>query len=53
MYVLKKEFNIKENFTNGLLELRTKKRVSARKMSLDLGQNSSCIQKIESKRSFP
>lgn len=40
-------------FFNRLIELRMKKGVSARDMSLSIGQNSSYINGIENKKSFP
>ncbi|MDO5549009.1 MAG: helix-turn-helix transcriptional regulator [Eubacteriales bacterium] len=40
-------------FANRLAELRTKKAVSAREMSLALGQNSSYINRIENRQAFP
>jgi transcriptional regulator with XRE-family HTH domain len=40
-------------FYKRLIELRTQKDVSARDMSLSLGQSESYINKIENKRSLP
>ena len=40
-------------FSNRITELRIKKNVSAREMSLALGQNESYINRIENQRSFP
>ena len=40
-------------FFDRLVKLREKKGVSARSMSLSLGQNESYINQIESKKSFP
>lgn len=40
-------------FVDRLTELRTERKVSARKMSLDLQQNSSYINRIENKKAFP
>lgn len=43
-----------EEFTqNRITQLRTQKGVSARDMSLSLGQNDSYINRIENKRSLP
>ena len=42
-----------EFFSRRLVELRMKKNVSAREMSLALGQNSSYINRIENRLSFP
>lgn len=42
-----------ENFTNRLTELRITKGVSARDMSLSLGQNPNYINSIESGKSLP
>ena len=42
-----------ENFSNRLYQLRTQKNVSARDMSLSLGQNAGYINSIESGKSFP
>lgn len=47
------DFDIGEYFVNRLIKLRLQKGVSARDMSLSLGQNSSYMRGIESKRSFP
>ena len=40
-------------FVGRLVELRADREVSARKMSLDLQQNSSYINRIENKKAFP
>lgn len=40
-------------FAERLSALRTKKNVSAREMSLALGQNESYINRIENKKAFP
>ena len=42
-----------ENFSNRLYELRTQKGVSARDMSLSIGQNAGYINNIETGKSFP
>ena len=42
-----------EWFYNRLIELRTQKGVSARDMSLSLGQSESYINKIENRRTLP
>lgn len=42
-----------DEFSNRLAELRTKKGVSARDMSLSLGQNSGYINHIENKQTLP
>lgn len=42
-----------ENFSNRLSQLRIKKEVSAREMSLSLGQNSGYIHNIESGKALP
>jgi len=42
-----------EIFSNRLYQLRTQKNVSARDMSLSLGQNAGYINSIESGKSFP
>lgn len=42
-----------EMFVNRLVELRRQKGVSARDMSLSLGQSESYINKIENRRSLP
>ena len=42
-----------DNFAVRLAQLRTQKGVSARDMSLSLGQSESYINKIENKRTFP
>ena len=42
-----------ENFSNRLYQLRTQKGVSARDMSLSLGQNAGYINNIETGKSFP
>ncbi len=40
-------------FVRRLQQLRDKKNISARKMSLDLGQNKDYINHIENKKNFP
>ena len=40
-------------FSDRITELRIKKNVSAREMSLALGQNESYINRIENQKSFP
>lgn len=40
-------------FSERLLQLRLERNISAREMSLDLGQNGSYINRIENKKSFP
>lgn len=45
--------DIHEFFVNRIIQLRLQKGVSARDMSLSLGQNSSYIRGIETKRNFP
>ncbi len=40
-------------FSDRIAELRLQKNVSAREMSLALGQNESYINRIENKKSFP
>lgn len=42
-----------EDFQNRLIQLRTKKGVSARDMSLSIGQNQSYIYNIENGRALP
>ena len=42
-----------EFFADRLSELRTEKNVSAREMSLALGQNASYINRIENRKAFP
>ena len=42
-----------KTFSMRLSQLRTQKGVTARKMSLDIGQNEGYINNIESKRVFP
>ena len=42
-----------EEFSLRLAQLRTKKGVSARCMSLEIGQNSGYISNIEAKKAFP
>ena len=42
-----------EFFADRLSELRTEKNVSAREMSLAIGQNASYINRIENRKSFP
>lgn len=51
--MISKDFNIEEFFIDRIIKLRMQKGVSARNMSLSLGQNSSYIRGIESNRSFP
>lgn len=43
----------KDDFGNRLVELRMQKGVSAREMSLSIGQNPSYIHNIESGKNFP
>lgn len=45
--------DIQDFFVNRIIQLRLQKGVSARDMSLSLGQNSSYIRGIEAKRNFP
>ena len=45
--------DFQEFFINRLIKLRTKKDVSARAMSLDIGQSENYIADIENKRYFP
>lgn len=40
-------------FSNRLMQLREQKKISAREMSLALGQNESYINRIENKKTFP
>lgn len=42
-----------DHFAQQLTKLRTRKNVSAREMSLALGQNESYINRIENKKTFP
>ena len=42
-----------DDFAERITELRTQKNVSAREMSLALGQNESYINRIENKKTFP
>ena len=42
-----------ETFASRLTSLREQKKVSAREMSLDLGQNGSYINQIENRKAFP
>ena len=42
-----------ENFSNRLYQLRTQKGVSARDMSLSIGQNAGYINNIETGKAFP
>lgn len=42
-----------ETFASRLTSLREQKKVSAREMSLDLGQNGSYINRIENQKAFP
>ena len=42
-----------ETFASRLTSLREQKKVSAREMSLDLGQNGSDINRIEKRKAFP
>ena len=42
-----------ENFAERLSQLREAKQVSAREMSLAIGQNCSYINRIENKKAFP
>lgn len=41
------------NFAERLAQLREEKQVSAREMSLSIGQNGSYINRIENKKAFP
>jgi len=54
-YLEMKEYttSVHLGFTRNLSELRTKKGISAREMSLSLGQNSSYINDIENGRALP
>lgn len=45
--------NTKELFGTRLAQLRTDGDISAREMSLDLGQNPSYINRIENQKAFP
>ena len=45
--------NYEKFFAERLNSLRTQKNVSAREMSLDIGQNESYINRIENGKSFP
>lgn len=45
--------NTKETFGTRLAKLRTDTDISAREMSLDLGQNPSYINRIENQKAFP
>lgn len=40
-------------FSNRLMQLQEQKKISAREMSLALGQNESYINRIENKKTFP
>ena len=42
-----------DTFASRLTSLREQKKVSAREMSLDLGQNGSYINRIENRKAFP
>ena len=42
-----------ENFAERLSQLREARQVSAREMSLAIGQNCSYINRIENKKAFP
>ena len=42
--------NTKESFSTRLAQLRTDEEISAREMSLDLGQNPSYINRIENQK---
>ena len=42
-----------DNFAERLAQLREDKQVSAREMSLAIGQNCSYINRIENKKAFP
>lgn len=44
---------IEDFFVSRLIELRNQKNVSAREMSLAIGQNGSYINRIENKQAFP
>lgn len=46
-------YKYEENFAERISSLRTQKGVSAREMSLAIGQNSSYINRIENKQTFP
>ncbi|GFI62481.1 hypothetical protein IMSAG049_01665 [Clostridiales bacterium] len=46
-------FDIGEDFTNRLIQLRLEKGASAREMSLALGQNGNYINAIENRKNFP
>jgi len=46
-------YNDESFFAKRLNELRTLKGVSAREMSLDIGQNGNYINQIENKKSYP
>ena len=45
--------NTKESFSTRLAQLRTDEEISAREMSLDLGQNPSYINRIENQKAYP
>lgn len=45
--------NTKETFGTRLAKLRTDTDISAREMSLDLGQNPNYINRIENQKAFP
>ena len=45
--------NYEKFFAERLNSLRTQKNVSAREMSLDIGQNESYITRIENRKAFP
>ena len=45
--------NIEDDFIKRLIQLRTEKGVSAREMSLSLGQNAGYINNIENKNNLP
>lgn len=45
--------NTKESFSTRLAKLRTDGEISAREMSLALGQNPSYINRIENQKAFP
>ena len=45
--------NTRETFGTRLAKLRAEEEISAREMSLDLGQNPSYINRIENQKAFP
>lgn len=52
-YLKKGNIMYEDFFSDRIAELRIQKNVSAREMSLALGQNESYINRIENQRSFP